>query len=75
MDHHVAYGVGAAYAQLGDFANARLWLARAAESGLPCYPWYERDALHQPIRNDTDFQRFMAELRKSWEAAAVRYAH
>ncbi len=75
MDHHVAYGVGAAYAQLGDFANARLWLARAAESGLPCYPWYERDTLLQPIRNDADFQRFMVELRKSWEAAAVRYAN
>ena len=69
MDHHVAYSVGAAYAQLGELAEARRWLAQAAQTGMPCYPWYDRDPLLKPLRSDPEFQRFLAELRKSWESA------
>lgn len=72
--HHAAYSVGAAYAQLGDFAGARKWLARAAETGFPCYPWYERDPLLDPLRSDQQFQGFMAGQQKLWEAARNRYA-
>lgn len=72
--HHAAYGIGAAYAQLGDFAAARKWLARAAATGFPCYPWYERDSLLDPLRGDSDFRGFMDGLRKSWEASTERYA-
>ena len=74
MDHHVAYGIGVAYAQLDDHAQALKWLARAVETGLPCYPWYERDSLLQPIRGNSEFQRFMAQLRKSWEATKTRHS-
>lgn len=73
--HHAAYSVGAAYAQIGDYAGARKWLARAAETGFPCYPWYERDPLLDPLRGDQGFQTFMAGQRKSWEATRERYAH
>ncbi|MGH9841379.1 MAG: TPR end-of-group domain-containing protein, partial [Blastocatellia bacterium] len=72
--HHASYSIGAAYAQLGDKAKARLWLARAVETGFPCYPWYERDTLLKPLRDDPEFKQFMAELKKSWEAAKVKYA-
>jgi TolB-like protein len=71
--HHASYSIGAAYAQLGAKAKARLWLARAFETGFPCYPWYERDPLLQPLRGDAEFQRFMADLKKLWEAAKKRY--
>jgi eukaryotic-like serine/threonine-protein kinase len=74
MDHHVAYGVGVAYGQLGDGTQALKWLARAEQTGLPCYPWYESDPLLQPMRKDIEFQRFMAELKKSWESAKARHA-
>jgi TolB-like protein/predicted Ser/Thr protein kinase len=74
MDHHVAYSVGVAYAQLGDGTQALKWLARAEQTGLPCYPWYERDPLLQNMRKDNEFQRFMAELKKSWESAKARHA-
>ena len=72
MDHHAAYSIGAAYAQLGDHEKGLKWLARAAATGLPCYPWYERDPLLAPLRDDPEFQQFMAGLRSSWEAAQKR---
>ncbi len=72
-DHHVVYALGAAYAQLGQKEEARRWLARAAETGFPCYPWFDRDPLLEPLRNDSWFRGFMKNLRESWEATAARY--
>jgi len=45
LDHHIAYSMGVAYAQLGDFTEARRWLARSTETGFPCYPWFAHDPL------------------------------
>jgi TolB-like protein/Flp pilus assembly protein TadD len=73
MDHHVAYSLGAAYAQFGDFGNARVWLARSITSGFPCYPWFQRDQLLQPLQKDPEFQRMMADLEKSWQEARAKY--
>jgi len=73
LDHHVAYSLGAAYAQLGQKGEAHRWLAQAAETGLPCYPWYALDPLLRPLKGDPDFERLLAGLRTSWEAAKVRY--
>jgi class 3 adenylate cyclase/TolB-like protein len=73
-DHHVAYALGVAYAQLGQPAEALRWLTRAADTGIPCYPWFERDPLLKPLRGDAQFRAFIADLRKQWEAAKARYA-
>ncbi len=73
MDHHVNYSVGVAYAQLGDHPKARLWLAKAIASGFPCYPWFQRDSLLQPIQGDAEFERMMTDLQKSWAAAQAQY--
>jgi serine/threonine protein kinase/tetratricopeptide (TPR) repeat protein len=73
MDHHVNYSLGVAYAQLGDHAKARLWLARAIASGFPCYPWFQRDQLLQPMQGDAEFQRMMVDLQNSWKAAQAKY--
>ena len=62
-----------AYAQLGDKAKARLWLAQAANSGFPCYPWYRDDPLLDPLRGDPEFERFMADLKQKWEFAKAKY--
>ena len=74
LNHHAAYGLGAAYAQLGEPATALRWLAQASATGFPCYPWYERDPLLDPVRTDPRFAHFMDELRRSWEAARAKYA-
>lgn len=73
MDHHVAYGIGTAYSQLGEFAEARRWLARAAQTGFPCYPWFEQDPLLKPLREDPKSRPFLSDLRQSWESAKARY--
>ena len=73
VDHHVAYSLGAAYAQLGEFADAQRWLAQAARTGFPCYPWFARDPLLNPLRSDPEFQGFMKELQDSWRARYALY--
>jgi TolB-like protein len=73
MDHHVAYGLGVAFAQVGDLAEARRWLTRAAAEGFPCYPWYDRDPLMQPLKSDPAFQEFMKQLRKRFDVNRARF--
>jgi tetratricopeptide (TPR) repeat protein len=73
MDHHVAYSLGVALAQLGDRAEARRWLTRAATEGFPCYPWYVNDPLIQPLKSDTAFQQFLSQLRDQFEKNQARY--
>ena len=71
--HHGAYGLGTAYAQLRDPTAAIRWLSQAARTGFPCYPWYERDPLLDPIREDSRFINFMGDLRRSWEDTRAQY--
>jgi TolB-like protein len=73
IDHHVAYSLGATYAQLGNAGEANRWLAEAARTGLPCHPWYKRDPLLNRIRGNRDFQRFMEEQRQAWLARHIKY--
>ena len=72
--HHGSYGLATAYAQLRDPAAAVRWLSRAATTGFACYPWFERDPLLDPIRNDPGFELLMRELRRSWRHSRARYA-
>jgi tetratricopeptide (TPR) repeat protein len=74
VDHHVAYSLGAAYAQLGRFDDARQWLQRSVDGGFPCYPWFERDTLLAPYRRDPGSQEFLRRLRAQWENAKTRYS-
>jgi DNA-binding winged helix-turn-helix (wHTH) protein/TolB-like protein len=73
MDHHVAYSLGAAYAQLGQPVRALTWLRKATDTGFTCYPWFSRDPLLQPLRNNPDFNRLLSFLKESSDAARARY--
>lgn len=73
-DHHVAYSLGAALAQLGEWDDALRFLRQAVDGGFPCYPFFEADPLLQPLRNDAGFQSFMAGLRAAYENARATYA-
>ena len=69
-DHHVAYSLGAAYAQLGDMDAARRWLRIAADTGFPCVPWFERDPLLEPLRRRRqDFSDLLDYVRARRESA------
>lgn len=73
MDHHVAYALGSAYAQLQEHDEALHWIRKTADTGFPCYPWFARDPLLEPLQNDRNFQRFMTELKNSYETAKAKY--
>jgi len=73
MDHHIAYSLGATYAQLGELTEAHKWLAEAARIGLPCYPWTARDPLLDPLRRDPEFRQALSRLETAWRAMAARY--
>ena len=68
-DHHVAFSVGAAYAQLGDATAALRWLRTSADTGFPCLPWFERDPLLQPLRQHPDYAGLLAYVRARRESS------
>jgi tetratricopeptide (TPR) repeat protein len=72
-DHHVAYNLGAAYAQLGDAPSAIKWLRSSADTGFPCAIWYARDPLLEPLRGNPEFTVFLSELEGRQADAAARY--
>ena len=65
MDHHVAQGLATAWAQLGRPDHALAWLEQAAATGFPCYPWFERDSLLDPIRSDPAVRDFLEAMKAS----------
>ena len=68
-DHHVAYSLGAAYAQLGDIDQADRWLRTAADTGFPCLPLFERDPLLEPLRRRSEFADLLAYVRTRRESS------
>jgi len=73
MDHHVAYSLGAAHAQLGDATEAFRWLERAQSEGFPCVAWFARDPLLAKIRSDARYQPFIAELERKVREFRARH--
>jgi DNA-binding winged helix-turn-helix (wHTH) protein/TolB-like protein/Tfp pilus assembly protein PilF len=73
MDHHIAFSLGTAFAQMGKPDKAVTWLRSSVDDGFPCYPWFAADPLLEPIRRDPGYQKLMAELRNRFDAARSRY--
>jgi len=69
MDHHVAYSLGAALAGLGDADGSVKWLEDAADTGFPCYPWFDQDTLLAPIRQHAGFVKLLGRVRDASEQA------
>jgi hypothetical protein len=65
MDHHVAYSLGAAFAQLDMPDEALRWLSQARQDGFPCYPWFERDPLLAKLKQRPAFQAFSTTSSKT----------
>ena len=73
MDHHVAYSLGAAWAQLEDVGASVKWLQQAAETGFPCYPWLMQDPLLDRVRRHPEFTALLDRLRQRYEQDVARY--
>ena len=63
LDHHVAYSIGAALAQLGKVDESLVWLNRAADTGFPCIRWFELDPLLEPVRSQSGFAQLIERMR------------
>jgi hypothetical protein len=74
MDHHVAYALGVAYAQLARPKDALHWLTQARISGFPCYPWFERDPLLATVSQSPEFRSFLDEFKQAWETKQAQFA-
>jgi serine/threonine-protein kinase len=74
MDHHVAYSLGVAFAQLDMPKDALKWLGDAKKGGFPCYPWFERDPLLTRLKVEPAFRVFLDDLRRDWETTRDLYA-
>ncbi len=72
-DHHIAYSLAVTHAQLGQMDEAARWLTEAAKTGFPCYPWFIRDPLLEPLRNSAQFRQLEPGLRQTFEADSTRY--
>jgi TolB-like protein len=73
MDHHVAYSLGAAFAQLDMPDEALRWLTKSRKEGFPCYPWFERDPLLFKLKGLPAFRVFLDDLRQAWDTAKQQY--
>ena len=69
-DHHVAYSLGVAYAQLGRFDEARRWARTAIDTGFPCPVFYERDPLLEPLRQRPEFVEVLSYARDRRDSSA-----
>lgn len=75
-DHHVAYSLGVAYAQLDMPEDALRWLTEARnKTGFPSYPWFKRDPLLDKLREDRGFQVFLEGFRQAWEITKEQYPY
>ena len=74
-DHHVAYSIGAAYAQLGEDDKAAQWLRTAADTGFACLPFYERDPLLEGLRRQEQFSELRDYVRSRRDVALAGASH
>jgi hypothetical protein len=61
------------YAQISEPELAVAWLQRTADTGFPCYPFFEHDRALDPIRQDPHFVSFMQKLKPHWEYLKSTY--
>ncbi|HTM40205.1 MAG TPA: protein kinase [Terriglobales bacterium] len=73
IDGDVAYWAGSMYALLGERDKAMVWLKRAVELGNQNYPWFQRDKNWDKLRNDPEYQRMMAQVRRQWEQVTAEF--
>jgi serine/threonine-protein kinase len=64
-DHDMAYWMTSASAQLGEIDEAFYWMERAIKLGNENRPWYEKDKMLAPLRNDPRFQEILNKIERT----------
>jgi TolB-like protein/tetratricopeptide (TPR) repeat protein len=64
--HHTAYLIAAAYAIMNQSKEALSWLEKAADTGFPCNPLFEKDTNLDNLRGTPTFVSFLNNQKKQW---------
>jgi len=62
--HHIYYELAVAHTIRGDAAGALQLLRRAADTGMPCSPCFDGDALLAPIRGSKGYRALRADIER-----------
>jgi serine/threonine-protein kinase len=65
-DSEMAYRLATYFAVDGDSTEALHWLRRAIYLGNENYPWFQRNPAWKNLRSNSDFERILDDLKKSW---------
>jgi tetratricopeptide (TPR) repeat protein len=74
IDHHALYSIGVSYTQLGNSEKGVEYLRRATKEGFPCYPWFVRDRLLDPLRGTKSFQELISSLQTDFHRWQQKYS-
>ncbi|HWE85707.1 MAG TPA: protein kinase [Terracidiphilus sp.] len=65
-DSEMAYRLATYFAVEGDASEALHWLRRAIYLGNENYPWFQKNPAWNNLRTNSDFERILEDLKKSW---------
>ncbi len=65
-DSEMAYRLATYFAVEGDSTEAHNWLRRAIYLGNENYPWFQINPAWNNFRTNSDFERILEDLKKSW---------
>jgi eukaryotic-like serine/threonine-protein kinase len=65
-DSEMAYRLATYFAVEGDSSEALHWLRRAIYLGNENYPWFQKNPAWNNLRTNTDFERILDDLKKSY---------
>ncbi|HEY1810652.1 MAG TPA: protein kinase [Acidobacteriaceae bacterium] len=65
-DSEMAYRLATYFAVDGDESEALHWLRRAIYLGNENYPWFSKNPAWNRLREHSDFERILEDLKKSW---------
>ncbi len=65
-DSEMAYRLATYFAVEGDSTEALHWLRRAIYLGNENYPWFQKNPAWNNLRTNSDFERILEDLKKSW---------
>jgi adenylate cyclase len=70
--HHTYHQLACIYAVLGDIEKAMAWLAKSADTGFPCWPFFQVDPTLENVRGEPRFQRLLADLERKYTALKIQ---
>ncbi len=69
--HHTYHHLACIYAVLGENDKAMAWLAKSADTGFPCWPFFRADPYLANLRDERQFQQLVSALERKYTALKI----